>query len=73
MYCDEPREHALHVFFIYERWKEQSKQLEERTGRITPENLTQTMLLSEEHWEEIATFAENILRTKRAEENETCL
>ena len=72
MYCDALREDAHHVFFICERWKEQRKQLEETTGRIIPENLTQTMLISEERWEEIATFAENILRTKRAEENETC-
>ena len=72
MYCDELREDEHRVCFICERWKEQRKQLEGRTGQITPENLIQTMLLSEEHWEEIATFAENILRTKKAEGKETC-
>ena len=63
-YCGAVRIDAKHTFFMCDRWAVLQERLRAKFGIITPN----TMLMSEEAWEEISTFVEKIIRQKKKEE-----
>lgn len=58
---------AEHTLFECDRWKEERKKIEEKVGRITPENLIRKMLETEENWMHICKLAMIIMSNKRRE------
>jgi hypothetical protein len=48
-------------------WAMQRRALETEVGPISPETLVPLMLTSLENWRRISTFAENVLKRKKAE------
>lgn len=67
--CDNANEDAEHVFFVCPRFSTARNRWNTLLGtRISPENLTQMMLGSEEAWEETCSYATGVLKNLRREE-----
>lgn len=69
VYCGAESDSALHTFFVCDRWSEPRRRLEMEVGSITPENIVGLMLESEKKWSQVETFVEEVLKTKKKEEN----
>ena len=69
VYCEAERDDAKYTFFECERWAEQKMRLETEVGCITPDNVVEIMLNSEDQWERIASYLEKILRRNKREIN----
>ena len=67
-YCGAEYEDAEHTFFDCDRWAEERAKLKSEVGHITPGNVIDTMLQSEELWDRLAKYVEAILRQKKKEE-----
>lgn len=66
LFCNE-NDDVLHTFFVCERWHTLRRDLEASLGEITPDNIIQVMLHSEEAWNQVAIFIEAVLRQKKGE------
>lgn len=66
LYCDNA-DTVEHTFFHCVRWDETRKIMEERIGRVTPENVVNKMMEKKENWEVVKRTATIILRTKEQE------
>ena len=66
-------ENAEHVFFTCPRFREQQQNLETAVDlKITPDNLTEVMLASEDGWKATTTFETKVLQDpSRKEEKRT--
>ena len=69
VYCEGAEDSAEHTFFACGRWAQERRALEATLGcNCTPDNIVTLMVNSETNWNEIATYVEKILRTKKIEE-----
>lgn len=63
--CGHERDDVEHTFFSCEQWEPYRQQLREQIGEVTPDNIAELMLDSEENWKAAAAYAETVLRTKK--------
>ncbi|XP_033228855.1 uncharacterized protein LOC117180465 [Belonocnema kinseyi] len=68
VYCSKDRDDALHTFFECSRWIAERQKLQSEVGGLRPETIIDVMLVSEVHWELIASYVETVLRQKKVEE-----
>ena len=69
VYCEGVEDSAEQTFFACDRWAQGRRALEVTLGcNCTPNNIVTIMVNSETNWNEIATYVEKILRTKKIEE-----
>ena len=67
--CTGLEEDAEHVFFACQRFEMLRKDLGDVIGvAVTPDNIVEIMLSSEEAWMEVTTFATKVLQALRSEE-----
>ena len=59
------RDNAYHTFFDCDRWTTKKMALEAEIGEITPDNIVEKMLQSEETWSAVKRYVEDFLRTKK--------
>lgn len=65
IYGDAEYDDAQHTFFACEKWKLEREELERKIGKVTPDNIVNTMLMTESNWNLVAQYVELILRLKK--------
>ena len=67
-YCGAENDDAEHTLSDCDRWAEERARIEAEMGDITPENVIDIMLRSEELWDRLAKYVDAILRQKKRDE-----
>lgn len=62
---------AEHTFFQCIRWRDEREAIVRRIGPITPDNVVEKMLLEEQNWLVMASYCENLLRSKKIDLDNT--
>ena len=71
LYCGEDSDDAYHTFFACTRWHDERTTMESALGTIcSPDSIVEEMLKSEENWNAVGTYVEEVLRLKKNEEEE---
>ena len=65
VFCPGERDNAYHTFFDCDRWTTKKMALEAEIGKITPDNIVEKILQSEEIWSVVTRYVEDVLRTKK--------
>ncbi|XP_035737494.1 uncharacterized protein LOC118448396 [Vespa mandarinia] len=66
-YGDSTVDDALHTFFKCVRWSVERLALEQDLGKISPDNIVEKMLQSQEEWNKLARYIRTTLRRKKME------
>ena len=68
-YCEGVEDSAEHTFFACDIWAQERRALEATLRcNCTPDNIVTLMVNCETNWNEITTYVEKTLRTKKIEE-----
>lgn len=71
IYCRQIQEDSPeHTVFKCTRWREWRKEIIDKEGTLTPENIIEKMTSSKESWESIQDFITRIMKTKEGEERD---
>ena len=65
VFCPDKQDNACHTFFDCDRWTIKKMALEAEIGEIMPDNVVKKMLQSEDRWNAVARYVEDVLRTKK--------
>lgn len=68
-YGDSSQDNAYHTFFECTRWLARRRRLEMEIGDISPDNILNLMLTRKEQWERVCSYIEEVLKTKKMEQN----
>lgn len=65
IYGDSNEDDAKHTVLECGKWREERSEIEQHTGRLTAGNIVQTMTASENNWNIVSLYIEQILRKKK--------